>query len=242
MTSLKNQLAVITGAGSGIGRQITLSLARNEMRLFLLGRNMRALDEVSAEALKTTCQATCYNVDLISEEDIQRACDLIRKKTHRVDVLIHSAGTISLGPLESAPIADFDRQYHVNIRAPFLLTQRLLPMLKAGQGQVVFINSSAGLNASANFSQYAATKSALKALADSFRQEINPAGVRVLSVYPGRTASRMQAEIFKMEGREYHPELLIQPSDIAEIVLTALTLPRSAEITEINVRPFSKSY
>jgi NADP-dependent 3-hydroxy acid dehydrogenase YdfG len=241
MISLRDKIAVVTGAGSGIGKQIALCLAEKSMRLLLLGRNIGALEAVAEMARKTAPQVTSCNVDLLLESDIRRVCDDMRRDVSRVDVLIHSAGIISLGPLSSAPIQDFDKQYQVNVRAPFVLTQALLPMLKINQGQVVFINSSAGVNAAANTGQYAATKFALKAIADSLRQEVNADGIRVVSVYPGCTASPMQAAIFKMEGREYHPELLMQPLDVATVVLTALTLHRSAEVTDIHVRPLIKS-
>lgn len=239
--SLRDKVAVVTGAGSGIGKQIALSLAENGMRIFLLGRTASALEAVAAAARKTSSQATCCSVDLTLGSDVRRVCDCLHREVSHVDVLVHSAGIISFGPIESALVADFDKQYQINVRAPFVLTQALLPKLKVCQGQVVFINSSAGLNAGANTGQYAATKFALKAIADSFRQEVNAYGIRVLSVFPGRTASPMQASVFKMEGRAYRPELLMQPADVAAVVLTALTLPRSAEITDIHVRPLVKS-
>lgn len=238
--NIKNKVAVVTGAGSGIGKQIALCLAENGMRIFLLGRNTSALEAVAMTARKISSQATCCSVDLTLESDVRLAYDCLCREVSHIDVLVHSAGIISIGPLESAHVSDFDKQYQINVRAPFVLTQALLPLLKARQGQVVFINSSAGLTASANFGQYAATKFALKAIADSFRQEVNVEGIRVLSVYPGRTASPMQAAIFKMEKREYRPEILMQPSDVAAVVLSALKLPRSAEITDIHVRPLIK--
>jgi NADP-dependent 3-hydroxy acid dehydrogenase YdfG len=240
MTSVKDHVAVITGASSGIGKQIALCLAAAGMRTCLLGRNLTALETVAAEAEKTSPQTKCYKIDLSVESDILQVCDHVQHDFGFVDILVHSAGIISFGSLASAPIADFDRQYQVNVRAPVILTQALLPMLRSRKGQIVFINSSAGLSASPNTGHYAATKFALKAIADSFRQEVNAEGLRVLSVYPGRTASPMQAAIFKMEGKAYRPELLIQPADVAALILTAIALPRSAEVTDINVRPLTK--
>jgi short-subunit dehydrogenase len=120
------------------------------------------------------------------------------------------------------------------------LTQVFLPTLSQRQGQIVFINSSVGLAAAAGVSQYSATKHALKALADSFREELNVAGVRVLSVYLGRTATPMQARVCIEEGREYRPERLIQPSQVAESVVGALALGREAEVTDIRIRPTLK--
>jgi NADP-dependent 3-hydroxy acid dehydrogenase YdfG len=183
----------------------------------------------------------CYQVDLTADKEVRKIADLIQQDVGHLDMLIHSAGVISFGPLESAPIEEFDRQYRTNVRAPYALTQALLPLLRTRRGQIVFINSSAGLNASAIVGQYAATKHALKAVADSFRKEVNAEGLRVLSIYPGRTASPMQEAVFRKEGRKYRPELLMQPEDLASVVINALTLPRSAEITDINVRPLVKS-
>jgi len=155
-------------------------------------------------------------------------------------VLVHSAGVISMGPVESAPVEELDRQYRINVRAPYVLTRALLPMLMPRRGQIVFVNSFAGLAAAPNLSQYAATKFALKALADSLRAEVNPAGVRVLTVYPGRTATPMQAAVHEMEGKPYRPESLAQPEDVAALVIGALCLPRTAEVTELFVRPMRK--
>jgi short-subunit dehydrogenase len=226
MTSFKDQLAVITGASSGIGKSIALGLAVKGAELCLLGRKLETLEAVAGVARKTASRVLCYRLDLTTDQDIRNLADCLQRDLVHIDILVHSAGVISLGRLESAPVEDFDRQYRTNVRAPYALTQALFPMLRSRRGQIVFISSSAGLNAGANLGQYSATKHALKAIADSFRQEINPEGLRVLSVYPGRTASPMQAALFKMEDREYHPERLMQPQDVAAVVINALSLPR----------------
>ena len=241
MTSIKNQIAVITGASSGIGKAVALGLAGKGVKTCLLGRKLDTLDAIAKLARKSAPQALCYQVDLTADKDVRKIADLIQQDIGHLDMLIHSAGVFSFGRLESAPVEEFDRQYRINVRAPYALTQALLPMLRTRRGQIVFINSSAGLNASANVGQYAATKHALKAVADSLRKEVNADGLRVLSVYPGRTASPMQEVVFKMEGREYRPELLMQPEDLASVVVNALALPHSAEVTDINVRPLIKS-
>jgi len=88
--------------------------------------------------------------------------------------------------------------------------------------------------------QYAATKYALRAIADSLREEVNDKGVRVTSVYPGRTSSAMQAGVHAQEGRVYRPELLMQPDDVATVVMAALSLPRTAEMTDVSIRPMNK--
>jgi NADP-dependent 3-hydroxy acid dehydrogenase YdfG len=92
-----------------------------------------------------------------------------------------------------------------------------------------------------SFSQYDASKHALRALADSLRAEVNESGVRVLSIFLGRTASEMQEQLHDEERRNYRPELLLQPQDVASAIVSALMLPRTAEITDIHVRPMIKS-
>lgn len=241
MASLKDQSAVITGAGSGIGRAIALGLAEKGVKTCLLGRKLETLEAVAKIARPATSHVMCYQVDLTVDQEVRKVSDRIQRDCVYVDMLIHSAGVIFLGRLESASIEDFDLQYRTNVRAPYFLTQALLPMLKSRQGQIVFINSSAGLNAVPQLGQYAATKHALRAIADSLRQEVNAEGLRVLSVYPGRTASPMQADVFKMKGRDYHPELLMQPEDLAALIISALALPRSVEVTDIHIRPLIKS-
>jgi NADP-dependent 3-hydroxy acid dehydrogenase YdfG len=90
-------------------------------------------------------------------------------------------------------------------------------------------------------SQYAATKHALKAVADSLRAEVNSQGIRVLSVYPGRTATPTQESLHALEGKPYRPTRLLQPEDVAAVVMNALCLPRTAEVTDIHIRPMMKS-
>ena len=93
-----------------------------------------------------------------------------------------------------------------------------------------------------NVSQFAATQHALKAIADHLREEVNADGVRVISVFPGRTATSRQAALYAREGRPYQPELLLQPEDVASVVVHALALPRTAEVTNVSIRPTLKSY
>jgi NADP-dependent 3-hydroxy acid dehydrogenase YdfG len=114
-------------------------------------------------------------------------------------------------------------------------------MITARCGQVVFINSSGALNAKPASVQYDATKHALKAIADGLRGEVNAAGVRVLSVYLGRTATDMQARIHQAEGKTYCPELLLQPESVASVIVNALGLARTAEVTDIHIRPMIKT-
>ncbi len=237
MTSLQDKTALITGASSGIGKALALALAAAGTRLILLGRNSARLELVASEARALGAEVEIHLVDLTDDEQLTAFIKAFSQARQSVDILIHSAGVISLGPVASAAIAELDWHYRLNLRVPYLLTQALLPLLKSSRGQVVFINSGAGLNAKANWSQYAISKHGLKALADSLREELKADRVRVLSVYPGRTASPMQAEVHRMEGKSYEAEKFIQPQDLAQQVLSALALAPTAAVTELIIRP-----
>jgi len=241
MTPLNLQTAVVTGASSGIGAAIALCLSEERAKLHLIGRNTPALDVIAQQARANSPRVLTYRADLNLDEDLAKLQADLRRDCEGVDLLVHSAGVIAMGALETTSLADFDRQYRTNLRAPYALTQALLPLLRAQRGSVVFINSSAGMNTRAGISQYSATKHALKAVADSLRAEVNADDIRVLSVYPGRTASPQQAAIHKAEGKTYSPELLMQPADVARIIVDALKVNRTAEVTDISIRPMRKT-
>jgi short-subunit dehydrogenase len=240
MTDFTNQVAVVTGASSGIGRAIASGLAAKGATLCLIGRSIEELKNFSASLKIGSTRIQLCRVDLGLDDDIEELKKNIEENLGRVDILVHSAGALSLGPIESVPISDFDWHYRINVRAPSLLTQALLPMLKMQKGQIVFMNSKVGLNSKANYSQYAATKHALRAFADSLREEVNEMGIRVLSVFSGSTATPMQEKIFNWEGKDYAPNRLMKPQDVAEIVIHTLSLPRTAEVTDIIIRPMAK--
>jgi NADP-dependent 3-hydroxy acid dehydrogenase YdfG len=242
MEPLTGQIALITGASQGIGKAIALGLAAQGATFCLVGRRMEALEAVADSAGPNRARARSYRADLTRDEDTQQLVESLARDFGHLDILVHCAGMICRGPLEHAPVAEFDAQYRSNVRAPYVLTQALLPLLRTRPGQIVFINSSVGLQARGEVGQYAATQHALKAIADSLREEINTEGVRVLSIFPGRTATPRQAAICQSEGRAYQPELLMQPEDVAAMVIHALLLPRSAEVTEMRMRPLVKSY
>jgi NADP-dependent 3-hydroxy acid dehydrogenase YdfG len=234
-------MAVITGGGTGVGAAVALALAEAGATICLIGRRLNLLEAVAAKARNLGSQAVCYSADLSSNLGQLEVTQRLTADLTHVDILIQNAAMYVGGALESADLSSFDKQYQTNVRAPYALAQALLPMLKSRQGQVVFINSSSGIAAKPLSAQYDSTKHALKAIADSLRGEINVHGVRVLSVYLGRTASEMQERICGMEGKPYRPELLLQPQDVASVILNALSLPRTAEVTDMWIRPMVKS-
>jgi NADP-dependent 3-hydroxy acid dehydrogenase YdfG len=230
MIDLRGQRALITGASGGIGTAVARALAEEGVRLVLIGRDKERLNNLAA----LVGNAEVVQADLTDDAQLLAAVE----KAREVDLLIHSIGLFRGGPLETAPVQDLDDQYRVNVRVPYLLTQALLPSLIRRQGQVVFVNSGAGAApARGSWGAYAATKHALRALADALRAEVNPKGVRILTVFPGRTATAMQEEVHRFEGRPYDPGRFLQPEDVAAPLIQALRLPRTAELTDLHIRP-----
>ncbi len=238
--SFAGQNALITGASSGIGKAVAAALARSGARLWLIGRSRARLEQALCAAAASGISMTAHESDLGLGDSVVELAGRLLHELDGLDILVLCAGAISLGAVATASAEDFDRQYNVNLRAPYVLTQALLPLLRKSRGQVVFVNSTAGLRANANASQYSATKHGLKALADSLRDEVNADGIRVLSVFSGRTNTPMQRGITEWEGKAWMPDYLMQPEDIAAALLHSLSLPRTADLTDITLRPFQK--
>lgn len=236
------RLALVTGAGSGIGRAVAIALARPRTTVIVVGRRPAQLRVTAAaiEAFGGTAQTV--TADLADDQSI---ADLVRTAAStgggRLGILVHCAASHLTASVDDTTAADLDAILQVNLRSPFELTRSALPLLRAARGDIVFMNSSAARSAPASNAAYAASKAGLRAFADSLRAEVNRDGIRVLSVFPGRTATAMQAAIFETEGKSYRPELLLQPEDIAAAVIAALDLPRTAELTDLHVRPAIKS-
>jgi NADP-dependent 3-hydroxy acid dehydrogenase YdfG len=239
---------VVTGASSGIGRAVALHLVTEGAIVVAIGRDEARLATLAKEAKEADGpgKLVTERLDLTDDASRDTFAATVTADHGRIDHLVHSAGCYVPAPVDDSSLDDFDAQYAANVRAPFALTRALLPALRAAGGSrsadVVVINSSQGFRASGGTSQFAATQHAMRAIADSLRQEVNADGIRVCTIHLGRTATPRQEAIFAREGRTYRPELLVQPEDVAKVVAGVLALPPTAEVTEIHLRPAKKSY
>jgi len=231
---------VITGASGGIGHAIAARFAAGGADLCLVGRSASSLNSIRAAPGPLKSKICVLACDLDKDDDLSELHTFIEARLGGLDVLIHSAGVIALAPLATVSAAEMDRHYRINVRAPLILTQSLLPLLRSSRGQIVFINSSVGVRAKEQTGAYAASKHALKALADTFRMELNAVGIRVVSVFPGNTATPMQQHICASLEKPYVPQWMLQPDDVARAVVDALLMPRTAEVTDIHLRPALK--
>ena len=236
---MTNDWHVVTGATSGIGRAIACALATAGRAVIAVGRRREELDGLER---RFPGRIAGRAIDLLDDQAVAALSGELGGPDCRVRALIHCAGVYARGPLATATVAELDALYRTNLRAPFLLTQSLLAPLERGSGYVIFLNSSAAQGGGGGAGLYAALQHASRAIADRWRAEINDRGIRVLSIFPGRTNTPRVEWLFKQERRLYSPELLLQPEDIASFVATAISLPPNVELTDISLRPARKSY
>lgn len=219
---------LLTGAGSGIGAALARVLADRGDRLLLVARSA----ERAAELEDTYAGSQGLVADLADPASV-----LDLALPDRIDSVVHAAGVVDLAPVAESTPQQWREQLDVNVVAPAMLTRACLPALRAARGTVVLVNSGAGLHARPTWGAYAASKHALKALADSLRGEEQSHGVRVTSVYPGRTASPMQAKVHAQEGKEYDAGQWIAPETVAAAIVSAVDLGADATMPDITLRP-----
>ncbi|MFL6024781.1 MAG: SDR family oxidoreductase [Marmoricola sp.] len=205
---------LVTGTGSGIGADLAARLEARGDRVIRVTRDVVDLADAAA------VRAWAESLDL-----------------PRLDSLVHVAGTVELESIADLEVASWQRQIDVNLTAPALMTGPLLPALRAAGGTVVFVNSSAGLVATAQWSAYAASKFGLRALADTLRAEEAANGVRVTTIFPSRTATPMQEKVHEQEGRSYDAARWIRPGTVTDSILHVLDLPPDASVPDLTIRP-----
>lgn len=226
---------LVTGASSGIGAAIAQRFAAEGAALTLLGRDRKKLARV-AESLATGAPVKIYAADFARQTELSRTLRALVRDLTSLDALVHAAGMLAHGtPLEHERRA-FDTMLQVNVHAAMEITRFLVAPLQRAGGTIVFINSSGVFNAQA-MGPYIATKHALRGLTESLREELKKRGIRVTSIYPGRTATPMQHSLHRTERVPYHAESLVQPADIAALAAYAVNLNPGAELVDAYIRP-----
>jgi NAD(P)-dependent dehydrogenase (short-subunit alcohol dehydrogenase family) len=221
---------LVTGAGSGMGAVLAERLLERGDSLVLLARSTERAHDLRTDLP----DATVLVADLADPTAVERLADQLPDS---LDSVVHAAGVVDLGPVAELTTDDWQSQLAVNLVGPAVLTRVCLPAVRVARGTFVFVNSGAGLVAHPQWSAYAASKFGLRALADSLRAEEQEQGVRVTTVFPGRTATPMQQKVHDQEGKDYDPADWIDPDTVVDAILHVVDLPDDATISDLTIRP-----
>jgi NAD(P)-dependent dehydrogenase (short-subunit alcohol dehydrogenase family) len=227
-TTARPLTALVTGATSGLGKEIAVRLARDGMRVIVIGRDATRGAAVVEQIETAGGQASFIAADLSDPAEIER----LAFEAGEVDVLVNNAGFSIWGPTERTTAEDFDAMFASNVRAPYLLVGAFAPAMAAkGAGSIINISSMAGRIGLPNGAAYGATKAALASLAQSWTAEYSPRGVRVNAVAAGPIYTRPEArQLFDRLGETTALHRAAEPSEIAEVV-AFLASPRASYVT-----------
>ena len=237
IANLKNKTVVLTGAGGGIGRAIAEKLAGEQMKLILLGGNH--IEKLNETAAIVNQQSSCIVMpgDLTSPEFIAESIQKIENSTGGLDVLINNAGVAQNTPFENISLEEFDKIMAINVRVPFMLTQKALPMLKKSATPTIINIASVVSHAGYPMqSIYSASKHALLGMTKSIAREYYKENIRVHAICPGG----VYTDMVKVSRPDLSPDGMIMPQDIADLVWFFLAHRTNAVVDEILVHRITK--
>ena len=218
MNTFEGSTALVTGATAGIGYEIALELARQGAEVVVHGRNAERGAKAVQQIENTGGRARFVAADLSDAEDVRRLAD----ESGQVDILVNNAGIYEFATTFETDDSDFDAHFDTNLRAPYILVQKLVPgMVERGHGSVVNISSVVASTPSADAGLYGASKAALDLLTKLWADEFGAAGVRVNAIAPGPTETEGTsgfADVIEGLGRTRALQRIGQPDEIARAV------------------------
>lgn len=238
MSGLKGRVAVITGAGGGIGRATAAALAKEGATLALLGgNNLIRLAETEAEVKAAGAQCLPLAGDLTDMDFLEKSVKTAAEKMGGIDILINNAGMAYNSKFEETPEAIFDKIMQINVKVPYFLTQKVLPYLrKSDRASIVNISSVVGHAGYPLQSAYVASKHAVLGFTKSLAAELYTENIRVHAICPGG----VYTDMVKVARPDLSPEGMIMPEEIADIVLFFLKNRGNAVVDEICVHRVNK--
>ncbi|MCC5876570.1 MAG: SDR family oxidoreductase [Candidatus Sumerlaeia bacterium] len=230
---LQGKVAVVTGAGRGIGRAIAIGLAANGAKVLLVSRTLSQLKETRELVRQTGGEGVCHVADLSCEADCRTVPEAAREHFGRLDLLVNNAGIGIYSPLEEATASDWDTSFALNARGAFFLCRECLPMLRSsGAGFIVNISSVTGVKGYERQAVYSASKHALMGMTKALAREVQKDNIRVHALCPGGVDTEMVAQARPDLDRS----ILIKPEEIADAVLFLVTRRGHAVIDQLDIR------
>jgi NAD(P)-dependent dehydrogenase (short-subunit alcohol dehydrogenase family) len=233
---LKDKVAIVTGAGRGIGRAIALDLGRAGCSVVVTSRSGGELADTAAEIEHNGGQALPLALDLSRDEDIDVLFTTTVDRFSTVDILINNAGVLFPNSLEDATIDEFDRTFAVNVRSVFLLSKKALAIMKERRsGYIINVSSPAAFEVSPALAAYGSSKKAVIGLSQAFYHEAKKYGIKVSTVYPGYTDTKMLRGI---PDAKPLPDQWALPEDISQCVMFLLQLSERVIVRDITALAF----
>ncbi|HDJ2900385.1 TPA: SDR family oxidoreductase [Staphylococcus aureus] len=230
MTVLTDKIAVVTGAGSGIGKAIATLLHEEGAKVVLAGRNKEKLQNVANQLSQDNVKVV--PTDVTNKEEVDELIKIAQQTFGGLDIVINSAGQMLSSKITDYQVDEWDSMIDVNIKGTLYTAQAALPtMLEQSSGHLINIASISGFEVTKISSIYSATKAAVHTITQGLEKELAKTGVKVTSISPGMVDIAITAAYNPTDRKK------LESQDIAEAVLYALTQPKHVNVNEITVRP-----
>ena len=247
-TPLEGTVALVTGASSGIGEATAEILAQHGAAVALVARRIDRLDDLAAKLKSDGASVLPIQADVANRDEAYDAVDRVAAEFGRLDIVINNAGVMLLGPIENAPVEEWERMVNVNLLGLLYCSKAALPhLLKAADGEprgvadLVNVSSVAGRVPRLGSGVYNATKHAVGAFSESLRQEVTGRHVRVSLVEPGAVTTELvshnRPEIRDQMSQRFAGTQRMDAADIADVIGYIVSRPRHVAINEVLVRP-----
>lgn len=232
--SLNDQIALVTGAGRGIGQAIAATLAAQGATVVLVSRTASELEKVSKEIASKKGSSVALRADVTREEEVRTLFDDVKRRFGRLDILVNNAGMGRFVNVRDMKVEEFDTMWNLNVRGLFLCTQQAIQFMeRQKKGIIVNISSLAGKNAFVGGAGYAATKWAVMGFSKCLMLEERQFNIRVVTICPGSVDTTFSEH----ETGSNQSEKILSPQDVADTVLAAVLMPPRAMVSEIDIRP-----
>lgn len=246
---LKDKVALVTGASSGIGEATAIALAQAGAKVSMMARREERLAELSKNLAAAGAEKPIYfAADVQKISDIQEATNGTISHFGRIDILINNAGVMYLGPIVGANIDDWKKMFDINVLGLMNCTHAVLPkMIENGYGHIVNISSVAGKLISARSAAYSATKFAVGAFSEGLRQEVSSKGIRVTVVQPGAVTTELTDHITDGATQKSVKDWVakmeaLTGEDIARAIVYAVSQPPHVNVNELTIRPTDQTF
>jgi NADP-dependent 3-hydroxy acid dehydrogenase YdfG len=239
---IKGKVVVITGASSGLGEAAARLLSAEGASVVLGARGVDRLKSLADELDRSGGKALAVVTDVIDRQQVKRLVDAAVQKVGRIDVMLNNAGIMPRAPLERLTIDDWDRTVDINIKGVLYgIAAALSPMKQQKSGHMIFVSSVAGHKVGPDFAVYAATKHAVRVLAEGFRQEVKQYNIRTTVISPGAVATELPGSVTEQDIaakiQQYYEDIAIPAESFAQAVVFAMSQPDEVDVNEILFRP-----